>query len=83
MISILGFIASFTSVISLVPQIIKSYRTKSVSDLSILMLINFLICSVCWTIYGVLIDATSVWVTNIIMTVFSFVLLIFKHKYDK
>ena len=83
MIAILGFIASFTSVISLIPQIIKSYKTKSVRDLSVLMLINFVICSISWTIYGILIDAVSVWTTNIIMTFFSFVLLVFKFQYDR
>ena len=83
MIEIFGFIASFTSVISLIPQIIKSYQTKSVTDLSLLMLINFLICSISWTIYGILIEAISVWATNIIMTIFSFILLVFKLQYDK
>lgn len=83
MIAILGFIASFTSVISLIPQIIKSYQTKSVTDLSILMLINFVMCSISWTIYGILIDAVSVWVTNIIMSVFSSTLLVLKFQYDR
>ncbi|MFK7967928.1 MAG: SemiSWEET family sugar transporter [Rickettsiaceae bacterium] len=72
-----------TSVISLMPQIVKSYKTKSVGDLSILMIINFLISSICWTLYGILIDAVSVWATNIVMTVFSLILMNFKFKYDK
>ena len=82
-ITIVGFIASFTSVISLIPQIIKSYKTKSVSDLSFLMLVNFLICSISWTLYGILIDDLSVLATNIVMTIFSFILLVFKIRYAK
>ena len=77
------FIASFTSVISLIPKIIKSYKTKSVSDLSFLMLVNFLICSISWTLYGILIHDLSVLATNIIMTIFSLILLVFKIRYAK
>ena len=81
MIVVLGFIASITSVISLIPQIVKSYKTKSVGDLSILMIVNFLISSISWALYGILIDAVSVWATNIVMTVFAIILM--KFKYDK
>jgi MtN3 and saliva related transmembrane protein len=83
MIVVLGFIASITSVISLIPQIVKSYKTKSVGDLSILMIINFLISSISWTLYGMLIGAVSVWATNIVMTVFAIILMKLKFKYDK
>jgi|JFJP01.1.fsa_nt_gi MtN3 and saliva related transmembrane protein len=83
MIVVLGFIASITSVISLIPQIVKSYKTKSVGDLSILMIVNFLISSISWALYGILIDAVSVWATNIVMTVFAIILMKLKFKYDK
>lgn len=83
LIDIVGFVATITSVISLIPQIILSYKTKSVGDLSILMLTNFLICSLSWVYYGILINATSVWVTNVIMTIFSLMLLVMKLKYAK
>ena len=80
--TIIGFIASFTSIVSLIPQIIQSYRTRSVRDISLLMLINFCICSISWVFYGILTDAQSVWLTNIIMSLFSFILLYFKVKYN-
>jgi len=83
MIVVLGFIASITSVISLIPQIVKSYKTKSVGDLSILMIVNFLISSISWALYGILIDAVSVWATNIVMSVFAIILMKLKFKYDK
>jgi MtN3 and saliva related transmembrane protein len=79
---IVGFIASFTSTISLLPQIYRTYKTKSVEDLSFLMLINFTICSISWVLYGILTNTISVWITNIIMTIFSFILLILKICYQ-
>lgn len=83
MIVLLGIIASVTSVISLIPQIIKSYKTKSVCDLSTLMIVNFLISSISWTLYGILINAISIWITNFIMVIFSMILINFKFRYDK
>jgi MtN3 and saliva related transmembrane protein len=79
---IIGFIASFTSTISLVPQIYKTYKTKSVKDLSLIMLINFFLCSISWVVYGILTDTKSVLITNIIMTLFSLIMLVFKIKYQ-
>ena len=79
---IISFIASFTSTISLLPQIYKTYKTKSAEDLSLIMLTNFILCSTSWIIYGILTGTKSVWITNIIMTLFSFIMLILKIKYQ-
>ena len=80
---IIGSIASITSTISLIPQLLQTFKTKSVADLSLLMLINFFICSICWVIYGIILNATSVWITNIIMLIFSALLIILKIKYNR
>ncbi|NGX34750.1 MAG: Sugar transporter SemiSWEET [Candidatus Anoxychlamydiales bacterium] len=80
---IIGSIASLTSTISLIPQIFQTYKSKSVADLSLLMLINFFVCSICWVIYGITLKATSVWITNIIMLIFSALLIILKIKYRR
>lgn len=81
-ISVLGFLAAFTSTISLVPQIYKTYLSKSATDLSYLMLLNFFITSVLWTSYGVLIDSFAVWGANLIMIAFSIILIVLKYLYD-
>ncbi|MEY2392831.1 PQ-loop domain-containing transporter [Wolbachia endosymbiont of Tettigetta isshikii] len=41
----LGFIALITSLIGLLPQVYKAYFTKLTCDISMLMLVNYLICS--------------------------------------
>ncbi|WP_194848561.1 SemiSWEET family sugar transporter [Candidatus Neptunochlamydia vexilliferae] len=78
---VIGFVASATSTISLLPQIYRTWRLKSAEELSLLMLINFLICSVSWVAYGLMTGTQSVWVTNCIMTFFSIILLIFKVRF--
>ena len=64
-IDIIGTIASITSVVGFLPQIYKNHKTKSVEDLSALMLLNFLLCSLAWVLYGVLTDSLYVLVTNV------------------
>lgn len=83
MLTIISFIAIFTSIVSLIPQIYLSYKRKSVEDLSLLMLLNFLICSMSWVAYSVLTESLSVFISNLIMIIFSAVLLFFKFKFKK
>lgn len=77
----ISIVASTTSIVSLIPQIIQTYRTRSAKDLSLLMLINFLICSLSWIVYGALTHAWTVWVTNVIMAIFTVVLIALKIRY--
>lgn len=79
---ILGFLAALTSTISLLPQIYKTYQSKSATDLSYLMLLNFLLTSLLWVSYGFLINSRAVWGANIIMLIFSLLMLWLKYQYD-
>lgn len=82
-VDIIGIIASITSVLGFVPQIYKIHQTKSVQDISILMLLNFLICSAAWVVYGILIGSKYVWVTNLAGLAVSFLLFCQKLYYQK
>jgi MtN3 and saliva related transmembrane protein len=77
-----GYIALVTSIIGLSPQVYKSFRTKSMSDVSMLMLINYLVCSVAWIIHGIYIGSDFVIWSNIIGTILSVVSIIQKVFYD-
>ena len=51
-IDFLGLIAGFLTTISFIPQLVKTWRSKSAKDVSIVMFICFM-CGVClWCIYG-------------------------------
>ncbi|MHA1558428.1 MAG: SemiSWEET family sugar transporter [Alphaproteobacteria bacterium] len=79
---IVGFAAVITSTMSLIPQVIKSLKTRSVKDLSLLMLLNLVATSILWLIYGLMINSPSVIGANIILTIFSSWLLYLKIIYD-
>ena len=59
-IEIIGYAAGFLMACTMVPQIVKSIRTKSVGDISWLMLFIYLGSSLLWVIYGVLITSWPV-----------------------
>lgn len=69
--------------VSFIPQVVKSYRTKSVRDLSLWMIIITLIGTAFWIIYGFLIEGMPVIVMNGIFSVIVLYLLYLKIRYEK
>ncbi len=77
-----GIIAFITSFIGLLPQIVKSFRTRSTQDLSMVMLVNYLICSIAWIIYGSSTDSLFVVSSNVVGLIVSLLLILLKRHYD-
>lgn len=61
---LIGYIAGALIIVSFVPQIIKSYKTKSVKDLSLLMLALIISATLLWIVYGFMIDSKPVIAVN-------------------
>lgn len=80
--SFFGTVALITSLIGLFPQSYKAMKTRSTMDISMLMLLNFLCCSVAWVIYGFCIQSHIVIFSNIIGTVACLLLTLQKYYYD-
>jgi MtN3 and saliva related transmembrane protein len=78
-----GGVALITSIIGLLPQVYKSYKTKSTDDISMLMLINYIVCSIAWIIHGVSTDAVFVIYSNIVGTILAGMSIVQKVVYDK
>lgn len=80
--SIFGFIALATSFIGLLPQSYKAFKTRSTHDISMIMLLNYLCCSIAWIIYGICIDAGFVISSNIVGVASCMLLIWQKKHYD-
>lgn len=78
-----GSIAFITSMIGLFPQIYKALKTKATTDISMLMLINYFVCSVAWIIYGYQTESGFVQSSNILGLISCIILIIIKCVYDK
>ena len=50
---IVGFAAAFLTMFGFLPQVIKIYRTKSVKDLSLWAILQFILGILLWLIYGI------------------------------
>ena len=73
-----GFIAAFLTTIAFLPQLYKTWKTKSADDVSLIMLILFITGLTCWIIYGIQINSIPILVANIITFILNFSILILK-----
>ncbi|MBF0283467.1 MAG: SemiSWEET transporter [Magnetococcales bacterium] len=61
----LGYLAGGLTAASFLPQVIRTWRTRSAADLSLGMLTLYLSSTVLWLVYGWLAKAWPVLATNI------------------
>ena len=66
LIDLLGYTAAALGTVTMVPQVIKSMRTKSVKDISNVMLAIYVVGCVLWTTYGYLIHSLPIIVCNVV-----------------
>lgn len=81
--NIFGTIAFITSLIGLLPQIYKSYQTKSTRDVSMILLINWWICSFAWIVHGLCQGALFVVWSNIFGLLTASLAMGQKYYYDR
>jgi MtN3 and saliva related transmembrane protein len=80
-IQILGLAAGTITSITFLPQVIQIWKTKSVKDLSLFMLILLITGVLLWLAYGLLIMDAAIIYTNSMVLAMSLILLYFKLKY--
>jgi MtN3 and saliva related transmembrane protein len=78
---LLGLIAGFLTTMAFLPQVIKTWRTRSAKDLSLVMFLLYCLGVFLWTIYGIMIDELPVILWNIITLILAAVILFFKIKF--
>ena len=79
---LIGYAAGILGSSIMIPQIIKSLKTKSVRDLSFLMIFILIICSFLWMIYGIMIKSMPIILMNVVAILINSILLIIKIKYE-
>ena len=77
----LGYFAGFLTTVSLVPQVIKIWTTKSADDFSLMMLLIWCTGIGCWLVYGVLLDAVPIILWNVSTLLLAVAILVMKLKY--
>ncbi|MBU0536676.1 MAG: hypothetical protein KKE20_06945 [Nanoarchaeota archaeon] len=79
---IIGYLGGLFIMISFIPQVVKSYRTRSVGDLSLGMILATLLGTIFWVTYGYLISSMPVLIMNSIFGLIVVYQLYLKIKHD-
>lgn len=80
---ILGLIGGSLSCITFVPQIFKTYKSRSVEDISVSTFLIVLTSTIVWIFYGVFKDSISVILTNIVVFFTAVIMLWMKWKFSR
>lgn len=83
MVELIGYTAGFLMASTMIPQIIRSLQTKSVEDISIYMLIIYMVSSLLWTVYGIFIGAMPVAIADGFAFIVGTTQFIIKLKYQR
>ncbi|MBD3397913.1 hypothetical protein GF412_02055 [Candidatus Micrarchaeota archaeon] len=80
-IDLIGYLAGITVAISLTPQVLKAWRTKSTRDISVTWTLIYIFGLFLWIVYGFGISSYPVIFTITIEALLAFSLLVLKLKY--
>lgn len=78
---IIGLAAATLTTAAFVPQVYKTWKTKSVDELSLTMYLVFFTGIVLWFIYGIYMNSLSIILANTITGLLVLLLIYFKLKY--
>lgn len=80
---ILGLTAGSISGITFIPQVIKTWKTKSADDISLLMFTFATLSVIMWLVYGLIKKDIAIIYTNSLVLICSLVMLYFKFRYSR
>lgn len=80
---VLGTAASVLVTVGWIPQILRGYKTKSLSDVSYYLMSLISAGSVLWIFYGIEINDTIIIGVNIAILIFNLILFGMKVRYSK
>ena len=76
----IGFIAGVLTTFAFVPQVVKSWRTRSAGDFSMTMLVAFTSGVGLWLVYGIILREPPIILANAVTLVLALMLLWMKLK---
>jgi MtN3 and saliva related transmembrane protein len=80
-VAVVGALASLLTISAFVPQVIRSWRTRSTRDLSYGTLTLLVSQSIAWLSYGVLLRDFALIITNAVVCVFTILILVAKLRF--
>ena len=79
--TVFGLAAGFCTTFAFLPQVIKTWKTRSTHDISLGMFLVMVIGTGLWLFYGIMIGDLPLIAANGVTLVFAATILIFKFRY--
>ncbi len=79
-ITLLGLLAGACTTVSFVPQLIKTWKTRSTHDISLGMYVTLSTGLALWIFYGIAIASWPIIVTNVVTLILAFLVLLLKSR---
>ncbi|WP_207480890.1 SemiSWEET transporter [Arenibaculum pallidiluteum] len=76
-----GLVAGTLTTLSFLPQALKTWRTRSAKDISLVMFLCLCVGVALWLAYGLMIGAVPVIVSNLVTLAIAGTILVFKLRY--
>lgn len=83
LVNLLGTVAGTLTTIAFVPQVLKTWRTRSGDDISTGMFLLFATGVLLWLLYGIALSATPIIIANSITLVLALTIILLKMRYQK
>lgn len=82
-VDVIGVTAGILTTISFVPQVIKVWKTRSATDISLWMFLLFSLGVLLWLIYGIYLNAMPIIVANSVTLLLALSVLAMKVRFDR
>ena len=82
-IEILGFTAAVLGTLSLIPQVIKTCKSRTVAGISLIMYVIICLDSVLWLIYGIVLTLIPLIIQSSITFTCAFMMILMKLAWNK
>ncbi|MEN9497368.1 MAG: hypothetical protein RL750_267 [Bacteroidota bacterium] len=81
-VDILGYVAGLLTAFTFLPQVIKTWKTKSAKDVALAMFVIAFTNQILWLAFGILRDDPVIIITNALMLCMTGIMISLKLKYN-
>ncbi len=76
-----GYAAGVLTTIAFIPQVMRTWKTKSAKDISPGMFVTFCLGVLLWPVYGIMLQSLPVIIANAAVLALAMLILVMKLKY--
>ena len=80
-VTLVGMLAGVLTTVAFLPQVLRTWRTRSTADISLVMFLIYVTGLVLWLIYGVMLNDLPLILSNAVTLVFSGTILALKLRH--